>query len=920
MIKQIASLAVKGRCFTDEKLFCFFPKTDVRLSLVYGANGSGKSTISRAFRTLTQETDSDIRVRALDAEGSEIVLDSPTISVFNEDYIDANVKIDDDGLGSIVLLGEQVELQTQIDTAQAQVDKEKRKLDAQKNALAPYLDCANLLSPQYHWERIRSILRDSSQWAKRDSKIRGNQIKSAVTEVVMREICGMTVRDSLDQLETDFSEKSKLLKSATTPNPAYTFPVKIITEKGDLEDQVLALLAQKLDEPVLTEREQLILSVIRNGGQGRIESAQEYFSDKGSERCPYCFQPISSEYRQGLLESIRRVMNREVDEHKLQLQSLVMEEIQDVFEQYSELDDQIVSDLRKAIQEYNNSIQQYKRAVQNKIQRVYTPVEQQKLCINDQLERINQLIRQLEKRRAEFVAATQDREQIKKDLILINKQMAQYHCRDEIAAYKKQSRERDKTNAEYQQQERVLQQAEAQLKQLLDQKKNLALAIECINESLVYVFFSKDRLSIELRNDKYFLKSRGKDVRPKNVSQGERNIIALCYFFTQIAANQELSKRYEQEQLIVIDDPVSSFDFDNKVGIASLLRREIKRIIFGNNESKVLIMTHDLSTMFDLKKAYVEIGNAAKAKAGVNKATSYMGELSNGVLQEFKQNRSEYAHLIESVFLFANGDASQEIEVGNKMRRVLEAFSTFCYRKGIDEVSCDERILKSLGEYSDYFENRMYRLVLHGESHYEEQVYSFHDSLGFYGLFSTEEKRKTARDILCFMYLLNEQHVRVYLPNAEKELKQWCREIRQSMSRTTSEKQKTVVEEDLATRTVKLYDLPLSAGLGVDAFEDVPSEDFETTNPKCDFALRIRGNSMEPDIPDGSVVLIHKQDTVETGEVGAFFHNGRVYCKKRSVENGKTLLLSNNSKYSPIEIRDEDISKCYGKVIQINEK
>ena len=129
MIKQIASLAVKGHCFFDEKVFHFFPKTDVRLSLVYGANGSGKSTISRAFQTLTQEANSDISARVLDANENEIALASSTISVFNEDYIDANVKIDDDGLGSIVLLGEQVELQTQINTAQAQVDEEKRKLD-----------------------------------------------------------------------------------------------------------------------------------------------------------------------------------------------------------------------------------------------------------------------------------------------------------------------------------------------------------------------------------------------------------------------------------------------------------------------------------------------------------------------------------------------------------------------------------------------------------------------------------------------------------------------------------------------------------------------------------------------------------------------------------------------------------------------
>ena len=74
MIKQIAGLAVKGHCFFDEKVFHFFPKTDVRLSLVYGANGSGKSTISRAFQTLTQEANSDISARVLDANENEIAL------------------------------------------------------------------------------------------------------------------------------------------------------------------------------------------------------------------------------------------------------------------------------------------------------------------------------------------------------------------------------------------------------------------------------------------------------------------------------------------------------------------------------------------------------------------------------------------------------------------------------------------------------------------------------------------------------------------------------------------------------------------------------------------------------------------------------------------------------------------------------
>ena len=162
MIKQIASLAVTGRCFSTERVLNFFPKADVRLSLVYGANGSGKSTISRAFQVLTQEADSDISARALDAEGNEIALASPAISVFNEEYIDANVKIDDDGLGSIVLLGEQVE-------------EERRKLETQRTARDPYFILSNSMSPEYHWERIRSILKGSSRWAKVDSEIKVSQ-------------------------------------------------------------------------------------------------------------------------------------------------------------------------------------------------------------------------------------------------------------------------------------------------------------------------------------------------------------------------------------------------------------------------------------------------------------------------------------------------------------------------------------------------------------------------------------------------------------------------------------------------------------------------------------------------------------------------------------------------------------------------
>lgn len=914
MIEQFARLSVQGRCFPATTSFCFFNKSDERLSLIYGANGSGKSTISRAFNELSSPIDSDISVTAADVSGNSLLFQvPPPIAVFNEDYIDANVKIDDDGLGSIVLLGEQVELESQIVAAQQAIDFATQELAAADSALAPFIQHSNVSSPEYHWESIKNILRVTSQWAKNDSEIKGNRQNSAVTDIVVQEICNLAVTETLEELKTEFNKKQQLLERTSSNNVAYTSPIQQISIDSHLEDKLISLLARKINKPVLSEREKLILQIVQDGHQPQIEEAQRYFSNSEATFCPYCFRQVTEEYKAGLLKSILVVFNKDVDEHKALLAEIKLVDLSDVYAQYAKLDEQLTKAISQLILEYNQMLERYRTALKAKKESIYTPVEQTKIGLCEKIAEINSNLLALEQKRAEFIFAVEKRKTIENDLLQINKKIAYHFCRDSYAAYEKQLEAKQALLDSKKQKDIALKQAQAHMQSLLAQKKNLALAIDYINESLTFVFFSRDRLSIELRGEKYYLKSRGKDVKPKNVSQGERNIIALCYFFLQIASNKEISKRYKQEQLVVIDDPVSSFDFENKVGILSLLRREIKNIVFGNNNSKVIVLTHDLPTMFDIKKAYDEIGNAAKATASISQASSTWFELTAGTFQQCTKKRSEYVQLMEAVYQFAIGDDSLELSVGNQMRRVLEAFSTFCYRKSIEDVSCDSNVLAQLGQYAGYFENRMYRLILHGESHYEEQVYNFHDSIDFYEFFSTDEKRKTAKDILCFMYLLNKAHIKAYLPKADKSLQQWCADIRQNM---TLQAAKGVLAT--SKKIVKLYDLPLSAGDGIDIFNaEENGEDFEVSNSNCDFAVRIKGDSMEPQIPDGSVVLIHKQDTVETDEIGAFFHNGSVYCKKRATQDGKTLLLSINSAYAPIEISEDDVCKCYGKVVQV---
>ena len=67
------------------------------------------------------------------------------------------------------------------------------------------------------------------------------------------------------------------------------------------------------------------------------------------------------------------------------------------------------------------------------------------------------------------------------------------------------------------------------------------------------------------------------------------------------------------------------------------------------------------------------------------------------------------------------------------------------------------------------------------------------------------------------------------------------------------------------------------------------------------FALRIRGNSMEPDIRDGDVVIVRQQDYADDGDVVIALINGDDgVCKSFHRSNGTVVLASKNPAYAPM--------------------
>lgn len=913
MIEKIKGISITGRCFSNEASLMFFPNSNDRISIIYGKNGSGKSTISDGFLCLSDShSPTDLSASLFDETKTDIALSTGSrIFVFNEKYIDDNVKIDADGLGTIILLGGQVDLQAEIDRYIDLARTAKIAYDAAQTTLDQYSQNSNPISPNYHLDRIKKTLQ--SAWAVNDAAIKGNKINSKVTEGVIKEICELTIPETAAQLQKQYDETRILLEKVSDTAVSYPTPIYPISITANFENELCSLLSKSVEQPVLTERETLILAAIQGGKQSIIEAAQKDFTNASTSVCPYCYRPIDEAYKHGLIESINRVLNKDVDAHKAELRSIRFPVLTEDYRGFTDLDPKLVELIIAQRDVCIGIIERYKSAIQEKENSIYTPISTSALGLEKSITKLNTLLKELENKREEFSDAIKKRKSLVLNLISLNKKIAHLQIEQMYRDYQKQMRARKSAESNLILKQKCYMETASHLNELEQRKANVGLAINSINNALDYVFFSHGRLSIELRGDKYFLKSNGKDVKPKNVSLGERNIIALCYFFTQILSNQEVKKLYQNEQLVVIDDPVSSFDFENKVGIISFIRYQVNRIIRGNSNSKVLILSHDLATVFDLNKAMKEICQSTKGIAKITATTYSSLELCDHSLKPFLRQRSEYGDMLSRIYRYANGESNEDkLVIGNTMRRALEAFSTFTYRKSIDEVLYFQGVLNELGEHSSYFENLMCRLVLHGESHFEEQVYNLHDDANFYEFISDNEKVRTAKDILCFMYLLNNHHIEAYMkdvPGAINTIKTWTRNIPKNAA--------FEIQEPALQREIPLYDLPLSAGNGVQMFdESMPFNIFRTTEKNCDFALRVSGDSMEPDIPNHSIVLIKKSDIVSEGKIGAFFLNGEVYCKRLSHQNKKTLLCSNNPQYPPIDVLENDTLTTYGQVVK----
>lgn len=780
MFESIKGIKIQGRCFSAETELDFFQNEKERLSIVFGRNGSGKSTVSESFSLYRQNTlDDSLQIQPTSFTGDINIepAQRKRICVFNEKYIEEKIKIKEDGINSIVMFGPQVTLDAQLEQVKAErkeLDKEQINLQTKDDK---YKDSLNVLSPDYHYNKVCYALKSDTGWAGNERKIRDLRRNPSLNNDTVKSIIECRTDKQLDELQKDFDSKYQTYISVDKDSHEIVEKVPVWDIPADIDTRTVTVLKKKIVKPQLTEREQKIMSLIQNGdGLTNIQNARKRFSDPDVDMCPYCFQSVTPDYREHLLSEIDTILNKDVEDYKKELQSLKIFLFPYNVNVYEQLDGKKRDKVRKCIESAEEIIEKHNSIIDGRENAPYSDFDENTytLTVSDIVLDVNEALSELESARQEFNRIISDRNKIKTELCTLNNQIAYRTIEHDYKTYLKQNAEKEQIERNRSRLTDAITENEKQERTLEEQKKSIKIAQERINALLAYVFFSREKLTVEPIDGTYHIKSNGQPVKPDQISCGERNILGLCYFFTDIFSNEDENDLYKNEYLLVIDDPVSSFDRENRVGVMSLLRYQFFHFLSGNQKTKIIVMTHDLGAFYDFAKNAKDMKNLKICECAFY-------ELYNMSLKNLNSadDKNEYSELFQFIYDFAldnNQNENDDFSIGNVMRRVLEAYSTFVYRKGIDAVSYTPEILALCkdNKLAEYFENSMYRLVLNGESHSEEKVKSLDD---FYTGISHEEKVRTAKDVLCFLYLINELHVRYQLNNdgsAIEIIKKWC--------------------------------------------------------------------------------------------------------------------------------------------------
>lgn len=176
-----------------------------------------------------------------------------------------------------------------------------------------------------------------------------------------------------------------------------------------------------------------------------------------------------------------------------------------------------------------------------------------------------------------------------------------------------------------------------------------------------------------------------------NLSEGEKTAIAFVYFITKLKENGNNI----QDTIVVVDDPVSSFDSNHLFHAYSFLKTQCI------DAKQLFVLTHNF-TYFKLVRDWFTTTNRNRAKKNPPKAPVAFfyrldappGSPRHSLLvdadESLKNYGSEYHYIFKKLYAYrakTTLDRDEAFLTANLARKLLESFFTFKFPRGRNDVN-----------------------------------------------------------------------------------------------------------------------------------------------------------------------------------------------------------------------------------------
>lgn len=692
-----------------------------KINILYGRNYSGKTTLSRIFRSLETgqlpDNYDDPQYELIDENGNKVDQNSladfsSPVRVFNEDFIKSNLKFLIDPAGEIApfaILGNTNG--TLVDEIK-ELTKEIGRSEEPKTGLHKAVDDANNALDSANWalseaesdlkSKLSRKATDKSIGIKYKSDRFGDvnytiaKIRSDIETIYQNEYQGPST--------ADIANCEAILRD-TVHEPITN--IRFQHQYSTYKDEAVSLLEKEIGTSNKIQR--LIHDTALNLWVKRgVEIADN------ASICPFCGNPITDEFWSelhahfdeesrklendigGLIEQIRKEINKgAINDASIKLQ---------LYSEYIGKYEVAKKSLDEKLSEYYNALQELIDQLEKRLANISHPVEflSDKNCDNDIEEALNRLNLVLNENNS--YAGELKNKQTSAKTVLRLKEVEDF-CN--TIDYRAVSEKIEKLKSIRDAAESKLNDVKDDLsnkQEALDGKKRLLndeeLGAKHVNEYL-NDFFGHHFVTLEAHKDnddakqiKFCIMRNGKPAY--NLSEGECSLISFCYFMAKL----DDVATSGQKPIIWIDDPISSLDSNHIYFIFSLI---VSKIAKTGCFSQLFISTHNLDFLKylnRLKSYHLDKNGKQVADSKAYFLIERIGNHSSiqALPQYLKSNATEYNYLFSQIYkvsqCVAVTDDNYDIlySFGNSARKFLEMYLYFKY-------PTDEELLPKLKRF-----------------------------------------------------------------------------------------------------------------------------------------------------------------------------------------------------------------------------